>query len=159
MIKPIVNFLFCTAMICFFHTSVSAVNSKVGGKNTFHYLEESRDVSVEKMKLETELGRKLSLKEKFLLKIVHRKLKKKSNNTVQGADPSQKAGSSGKSQIVALILCIFLGLLGVHRFYLGYTFMGILYLLTAGLFGIGWLIDLILLIIPNGLTPRGQSRY
>lgn len=65
----------------------------------------------------------------------------------------------GKSQIVALILCIFLGTLGIHRFYLGYTGMGLLYLFTFGLLGIGWLIDVILLIIPNGLTPKGKSNY
>ncbi len=69
------------------------------------------------------------------------------------------AKNGGKLQIVALILCILLGLIGVHRFYLGYSGLGILYLLTAGLFGIGWLIDLILLIIPNGLTPKGKSNY
>lgn len=67
--------------------------------------------------------------------------------------------NGGKLQIVALILCVLLGLLGVHRFYLGYTGLGILYLLTLGLFGIGWLIDLILLIIPNGLTPKGRNNY
>jgi hypothetical protein len=67
--------------------------------------------------------------------------------------------NGGKLQIVALILCILLGLIGVHRFYLGYTGLGILYLFTLGLFGIGWLIDLILLIIPNGLTPKGRSNY
>lgn len=64
---------------------------------------------------------------------------------------------SGKSQIIALVLCIFLGLFGVHRFYLGYTGLGILMLLTAGLFGIMWLIDLILLLIPGGLTPKGGN--
>ncbi len=69
------------------------------------------------------------------------------------------AGGGGKSQIVALILCIFLGGFGIHRFYLGYTGAGILYLLTGGLFGIGWLIDIVLLIIPNGLTPKGKSSY
>lgn len=67
--------------------------------------------------------------------------------------------AEGKSQIVALLLCIFLGPLGIHRFYLGYTGMGLLYLFTVGLFGIGWLIDIILLIIPNGLTPKGQDSY
>lgn len=72
---------------------------------------------------------------------------------------STSASSAGKSQIVALLLCIFLGLLGIHRFYLGYTGMGVLYLFTAGLLGIGWLIDVILLIIPGGLTPKGKTSY
>jgi len=59
----------------------------------------------------------------------------------------------GKSQLIALLLCIFLGLFGIHRFYLGYTGMGILYLLTAGLCGIGALIDIIL-ILTNSLKPK-----
>jgi|GEM_PF-6921592 hypothetical protein len=72
---------------------------------------------------------------------------------------SKSSAGGGKSQIVALILCIFFGYLGVHRFYLGYTGLGLLYLFTLGLFGIGWLIDLILLIIPNGLCPKGKTSY
>ncbi len=82
----------------------------------------------------------------------------KVSKTKKKAEKNNSAGG-GKSQIVALILCIFLGLLGIHRFYLGYTGLGLLYLLTLGLFGIGWLIDLILLIIPNGLTPKGKTSY
>jgi hypothetical protein len=70
-----------------------------------------------------------------------------------------KGITAGKSQLVAFLLCFFLGIIGVHRFYLGYTGMGILYIFTAGLFGIGWLIDLILLIIPGGLTPKGSNSY
>jgi len=42
---------------------------------------------------------------------------------------------------VAWILLTFLGLLGVHRMYLGKWFTGILYLLTAGLLGLGYLYD------------------
>lgn len=52
---------------------------------------------------------------------------------------------SKKSKTVALLLCIFLGCLGVHRFYVGRIGGGILYLLTFGIFGIGWLIDIILI--------------
>ena len=45
---------------------------------------------------------------------------------------------------------------GLHRIYLGYYGMGILYILTAGFCGIGTIIDLIKLI--NGdLQPNGDS--
>jgi TM2 domain-containing membrane protein YozV len=42
---------------------------------------------------------------------------------------------------VAWILLTFLGLFGVHRMYMGKWFTGILYLLTAGLVGLGYLYD------------------
>jgi hypothetical protein len=87
---------------------------------------------------------------------------KSKNEVINKNKKTKKAKSSsygGKMQIVALILCVFLGLLGVHRFYLGYTGMGIIYLLTFGLFGFGWLIDILLLIIPNGLTPKDKDSY
>lgn len=52
---------------------------------------------------------------------------------------------SSNKKIVALILCIFLGYLGVHRFYLKKIGTGILYLFTMGLCGIGWIVDIILI--------------
>ena len=42
---------------------------------------------------------------------------------------------------VAWVLLTFLGILGVHRFYMGKWFTGILYLLTGGLFLIGYIYD------------------
>jgi len=42
---------------------------------------------------------------------------------------------------VAWVLQTFFGLFGLHRFYLGRWKSGILWLLTGGLFGIGWLVD------------------
>ena len=55
-----------------------------------------------------------------------------------------------KNKWTGLFLCLFLGPLGAHKFYEGKVGMGILYLCTVGLFGIGWLIDTIsLLFKPN----------
>lgn len=59
-------------------------------------------------------------------------------------------GGNAKNKWVAFCLCLFLGYLGAHKFYEGKAGMGILYLFTCGLFGIGWIIDCIsLLAKPN----------
>ncbi|HYH75110.1 MAG TPA: TM2 domain-containing protein [Candidatus Saccharimonadales bacterium] len=59
-----------------------------------------------------------------------------------------------RSWMAALILSIFVGSLGVDRFYLGRIGTGILKLITLGGFGIWWLIDLILIATKNfkGIT-------
>jgi TM2 domain-containing membrane protein YozV len=62
----------------------------------------------------------------------------------------------GKSQLVAFLLCFFLGGLGVHRFYLGYIGIGVVQLLTAGGCGIWALIDLIRIAIGT-LGPKDGS--
>jgi len=54
-------------------------------------------------------------------------------------------GKKPKKWLVALLLSILLGSLGVDRFYIGYIGTGILKLITFGGFGIWWLIDLILI--------------
>lgn len=53
---------------------------------------------------------------------------------------------SVKSRTVTLILCIFFGTLGIHCFYAGRIGRGILYLLTIGIFGIGWIFDIVQII-------------
>ena len=45
----------------------------------------------------------------------------------------------------ALLLCFFLGILGVHRFYAGRIGTGFLLLLTGGGFGIWWMVDFVLI--------------
>ena len=65
-------------------------------------------------------------------------------NTVNAVDGREK------NKWVAFLLCLFLGYFGAHKFYEGKVGMGILYLLTAGLVGFGWLIDCIILLTkPN----------
>ena len=63
---------------------------------------------------------------------------------------------SGKSQTTALLLSVFLGGLGVDRFYLGYTLLGVLKLITLGGFGIWYIIDLVM-IITGDLQPKNGS--
>tara|TARA_B100000963_G_scaffold184166_1_gene160079 strand:- start:480 stop:1328 length:849 start_codon:yes stop_codon:yes gene_type:complete len=63
-----------------------------------------------------------------------------------------------KSQSIAIALWFFLGAIGVHRFYLGHVGIGVLYLLTFGLCGIGWLIDGIL-FLTGDLKPADGKDY
>ncbi len=59
-----------------------------------------------------------------------------------------------KSKWVAFFLCLFFGVLGIHKFYEGRVLLGIVYLLTLGLCGIGVIIDLIILLFkPNPYYP------
>jgi len=59
-------------------------------------------------------------------------------------------GGRVKDKWVALLLCIFLGVFGGHKFYEGKVLLGIVYLFTAGLFGIGVFIDFVCLLFkPN----------
>lgn len=52
--------------------------------------------------------------------------------------------TSDKNYFVTVLLCFFLGTLGIHRFYVGKIGTGILMLVTAGGLGIWWLIDFII---------------
>jgi TM2 domain-containing membrane protein YozV len=58
--------------------------------------------------------------------------------------------------LVALLLSILVGQLGIDRFYMGYIGLGILKLITFGGCGIWWLIDIILIATKN--LPDAQGR-
>ena len=62
----------------------------------------------------------------------------------------------GKNWLVALLLSVFVGELGIDRFYLGRIGTGILKLITLGGFGIWWLIDLILIATNSLKDSKGR---
>jgi len=66
---------------------------------------------------------------------------------VQVATDSSGYPVSPSSRLAATLLCFFLGVLGVHRFYVGKIGTGVLQLVTMGGLGIWALIDLIMIIV------------
>lgn len=62
---------------------------------------------------------------------------------------------SDKSFIAVLLLCFFLGVLGVHRFYVGKVGTGVIQLLTLGGLGIWAFIDFIMIAIGNFKDKQG----
>ena len=74
------------------------------------------------------------------------------SNTNTNVNTNVNQGYAGRrcNKWVAFTLCILLGILGAHKFYEGKGGMGILYLFTAGLLGIGWIMDIIAILLkPN----------
>tara|TARA_B100001123_G_C15251123_1_gene1002820 strand:+ start:1450 stop:1674 length:225 start_codon:yes stop_codon:yes gene_type:complete len=70
---------------------------------------------------------------------------------------SDQTSNSGKSFVSVLILCIVLGWLGVHRFYVGKIGTGIIMLLTLGGLGIWTLIDIIVIATQNFKDSDGMT--
>lgn len=75
-----------------------------------------------------------------------------STNVNTNANINANAGAIGKpcNKWVSLLLCLFLGFFGAHKFYEGKIGMGILYIFTCGLLGFGTIIDFfVILFKPN----------
>ena len=73
-------------------------------------------------------------------------------NYYGGVDPYV----SDKDRWTALVICFFLGIFGGHQFYVGNIGKGLLYVFTGGLFGIGWLIDIICLLMGTFKDSKGR---
>ena len=63
---------------------------------------------------------------------------------------------SEKDWLTTLLLCIFTGGLGIHRFYVGKIGTGLLFLFTLGCFGIGIIIDLIAIVMGKFADAEGN---
>tara|TARA_B100000809_G_C14630286_1_gene348280 strand:+ start:155 stop:385 length:231 start_codon:yes stop_codon:yes gene_type:complete len=74
---------------------------------------------------------------------------------MEGDATTSAAGN--KSKTTAILLCLFLGGIGVHRFYLGYTLFGVIQLLTLGGLGIWALIDLVRIITGGIKDSEGKD--
>jgi TM2 domain-containing membrane protein YozV len=64
--------------------------------------------------------------------------------------------TSDKDFWATLLLCLFVGVLGIHRFYVGKIGTGVIWLLTGGVFGIGWIVDFIFIIIGAFTDKQGN---
>jgi TM2 domain-containing membrane protein YozV len=66
---------------------------------------------------------------------------------------------SPRSRLVALLFCVLLGWIGVHRFYVGKIGTGVLMVLTIGGLGIWTLIDLILIAVGSFRDKEGRRVF
>ena len=75
--------------------------------------------------------------------------------SLNGSSNVQTGNVSDKEWLPALLLCLFLGTLGGHRFYTGHTGIAIVQLFTLGGCGIWTLIDLIMIITGSFKDAKG----
>lgn len=62
-----------------------------------------------------------------------------------------------KSKAKTFVIALLFGILGFHRFYVGKNLTGILYFLTGGLLGIGWIVDCVLILIGAFKDSKGKQ--
>ena len=71
-------------------------------------------------------------------------------------EPKESTQDEPKEWLVTLLLCFFLGVIGVHRFYTGHTKIGVAQVLTFGGCGIWALIDFIMILVGNFKDAQGR---
>ena len=111
-------------------------------------LNENNNVNIKAFKeIKNNIVNNKTLEEEKIELISSNKNNKKVKKAVKKiVNSGNNAPLTDDEKLIAIILLVFLGVVGAHRFYLGDIGMGVLYLLTGGLCGIGVLIDLIKLL-------------
>lgn len=72
-------------------------------------------------------------------------------------EPAADPNKSRKDWLTTLLLCFFLGTLGIHSFYAGKTVIGIIQLVTLGGCGIWTLVDFIMLLCGSYKDGEGKT--
>ncbi len=92
-------------------------------------------------------GNVLSLPKYRMLELSEEQLEAANKAYEEQCAKQALTAQKAKAALPELLLCLFFGFLGAHKFYRKQIGMGILYLFTLGLFGIGVIVDLIKIII------------
>ncbi len=61
-------------------------------------------------------------------------------------EPAPMVGREPKNKWITFLLCLFFGFFGAHKFYEGKIGYGILYIMTMGIFFVGWIVDIFLIL-------------
>lgn len=78
------------------------------------------------------------------------------HRAIQGYGGYMRNHQSIKNYTATLVLVILLGPFGGHRFYVGKVGTGVLFLFTAGILGIGWVIDIFTVVFGNFTDKTGR---
>ena len=76
-------------------------------------------------------------------------------NQMSASETAAQAAVSGKGFVPTILLCYFLGVLGIHRFYAGKVGTGILMIVTFGGFGIWVIVDMVLIATGSFRDKQG----
>lgn len=122
------------------------VTANILGKEYKKYDFDEDKVIIEKV---DSYGISINLPKKEKTLIIN-ELEKEENNIDNIDNKSEEVKCTKKYNqdiLFELVICILLGMFGVHKFYKGKIKEGLLYLFTGGIFGIGWIVDIIKLAI------------